>query len=94
MARYKITVEFESEGLEHKSKTLVYYTDDLVDSEGVSAYEIAEYFSADEFICEEPGDCWSITDVTVEDTHDPVHIPAVAAGYMHDSSKHWPKEGK
>ena len=86
MARYKVTVEFESEGLEHHYKTRTYHVDSLP--------EDLEDLYCDDLICEEPDDCWSATDVTVEDTHEPTYVPAVAGGYMHDRSKHWPKEGK
>ena len=87
MARYKVTVEFEdTQSLEYRHKIRTYHINHLPDD--------LEGLYCDDLIAEEIDDCWIITDVQIEDVYEPTYVPAVAGGYMHDRSKHWPKEGK
>lgn len=88
--RYKVTVTCESH--DNQSLTLSFYTSELLDDDGVS--ELRDHFMTERLLCLEEDDHWTIKDISVEDTHEPTYVPAVAGGYMHDSSKHWPKEGK
>ena len=90
MERYRVTVTAESN--DNQSLTVHFYTNDLLDDDDFN--DLHDHFIEERLLCLEEDDHWVITDITVEDTHEPTYVPAVAGGYMHDSSKHWPKEGK